>query len=281
MRARLRQLLGERPCRIEAVGGSWGFTVSRVQLASGPIAVKAGCSAIADQLAVEATMLRDLARAGLPVPRIIAAEADLLAMDWVEQDPEGQRPRHDRNIGEALAALHGAPAPLWGYGYDTPFGPLLQDNRQCATWLDFLRERRLLPLARQASENGALPAGMRARLERFAERLDRYLPEPPCPSLIHGDLWFENILARTDGRCVFIDPALCNADPESELAYMTMHGSVGRAFFEAYSAHRPIDADFFRLRRDLHLVVPTLVHVILAGPVYAHSIDRTLRRIGL
>ena len=79
------------------------------------------------------------------------------------------------------------------------------------------------------------------RLERLGERLEDYLTEPAHPSLLHGDLWTGNVLVRGDRIAGFVDPAIYCGHPEIELAFTTMFGTFGQAFFEAYEALSPLE----------------------------------------
>jgi fructosamine-3-kinase len=135
-------------------------------------------------------------------------------------------------------------------------------------------------MAREALAAGRLPMSLMARIERLAGRLERWLPREAAPGLVHGDLWHGNILAR-EGRVVgLLDPALHYAEPEIELAFMTLFGSVGEPFFAAYARLRPIAPGFFEQRRDLYNLYPLLVHVRLFGGGYAADVERILGRFG-
>jgi fructosamine-3-kinase len=119
------------------------------------------------------------------------------------------------------------------------------------------------------------------RLERLAERLGTYLAEPRHPSLLHGDLWTGNVLVRGQRIAGFVDPAIYCGHPEIELAFTTMFGKFGPAFFEAYEALLPLEPGFHELRSALYKLYPTLVHVRLFGSAYVPPIERTLAHLGL
>ena len=127
---------------------------------------------------------------------------------------------------------------------------------------------------------GRLPGAVLSRLHALAGRLDKWLAEPERPSLIHGDMWGGNVLCR-DGRISgFVDPAIYYADPEIELAFSTMFGTFGDAFFGPYRELRPMASGFFEERRHLYNLYPLLVHVRLFGGAYAGQVERTLGRFG-
>lgn len=282
IRARLEAVTGSEVIASAPMAVGFGLVGARVKMADGrDLAVKAARNGDTG-LPLQAFMLGELGRLGaLPVPRVVHVEPGLLVMDWIDHEGGPIAPQAQRHAGELLAALHARPFADFGYDRDTPIGPLSQPNKACETWLAFFRDRRLLHMAEVARDHGALPAPLFTRLQRLAGRLDRYLAEPAHPALIHGDLWTGNVLARGDRIAGFVDPAIYCAHPEIELAFTTMFGTFGRAFFEAYGAVTPIEPGFHELRRDLYNLYPTLVHVRLFGAGYLLAIERVLARLGL
>ena len=118
---------------------------------------------------------------------------------------------------------------------------------------------------------------MLGRIERLAERIDDYLVEPAFPSLLHGDLWTGNVLVRQGRIAGFVDPAIYCGHPEIELAFTTLFGTFGEAFFEAYESADAARARLPRAARSLYNLYPRLVHVRLFGSGYLAGIDATLR----
>ena len=78
----------------------------------------------------------------------------------------------------------------------------------------------------------------------------------------------------------FVDPAIYCGSPEIELAFGTLFGTFGEAFFEAYASAMPLEAGFHELRLGLYNLYPRLVHVRLFGSSYLAGIDATLARLG-
>jgi fructosamine-3-kinase len=282
MRDRLEKALGARVAATATLPVGFGLTGLKVTLADGRVlAVKARESAARADLRLEAYMLDELARqSDLPVPRVHVAEADLLVMDLIDNDGGSITPSVERHAAELIARLHATPTPFFGYERDTLIGPLPQPNPKSDRWVPFFREQRLLAMARQAAAEGRLPVDLLARIERLAERLGDYLLEPAHPSLLHGDLWTGNVLVRGGRIAGFVDPAIYYGHPEIELAFTTMFGTFGSAFFDAYEALLPLEPGFHELRSGLYNLYPTLVHVRLFGAGYLGGIDRTLSRLG-
>ncbi len=275
---RIEAALGARPTGAGPLAGGCIAEVLRVELEDG----RAVVAKLAPEggLAVEGFMLRRLAEAGLPVPAVLLEEDDLLAMEYVDAGGPIDGPAQE-HAAELLAALHGQPAPAFGYDRDTTIGGLPQPNPRTAHWVDFFRDHRLLHMARDALDAGRLPARTMGRIEALAGRLDGILREPDHPSLIHGDMWGGNVLARGGRIGAFIDPAIYWADAEVELAFATLFSTFGEPFFNRYREIRPIAPGFLEERRDVLNLYPLLVHVRLFGGGYVGSVERVLGRFGV
>jgi fructosamine-3-kinase len=271
-----KQLRSARP-----MGGGCIGEVYRVELADGTTLVAKVDREGASHLEREAYMLRYLrGTSGLPVPEVYHGSETLLLMEFVEGSSRFSE-EAERHAAELLAALHGITADAYGHERNTLIGSLDQPNPWTGSWIDFFREHRLLYMARVAHEAGRMPAEDLERIGRLAERLEGLIVEPEQPSLIHGDVWSANVLARGDRIAAFLDPAIYHADPEIELSFISLFDSFGEAFFERYGEIRPIRTGFFEGRRDLYSLYPLLAHVYFFGGGYLGSVRSTLRRFGL
>jgi fructosamine-3-kinase len=272
----VESVLGVAPSSIRPLTGGCIGDVSRVDLPDGR-AIVAKSTGPRGTLDVEGWMLTYLAEhSALPVPRVLHSLPSLLLMEHVEGDSRFSTDA-EHHAAELLAALHDNTAPTFGLERDTLIGGLHLANTRCTSWIEFFREHRLLAMARQAADAGRLDPSLYDRLRRLADALRRLIDEPDRPSLIHGDVWTTNILARNDRIAAFLDPAISYSHPEIELAFITLFGTFSDAFFERYRQLRPIRPGFFERRRDIYNLYPLLVHVRLFGGGYALQVSAILR----
>jgi fructosamine-3-kinase len=278
--SQIEAITGLPPAEIRPLtGGSVGH-VFLVRLPDGERLVAKVAEGAGATLHIEGAMLAYLAqRSALPVPEVVYSSAELLVMAHVEGESAFTAPAQ-QHAAELLAGLHAIPADRFGFDGDTLIGGLPQPNPRHDAWLTFFRDQRLLFMAGEAARAGRLPVTLLPRLERFAARLDNWLIEPDRPSLLHGDVWTTNVLARGDQITAFLDPAIYYGEPEIELAFITLFGTFGRPFFERYGEIRPLRAGFFETRRDIYNLYPLLVHVRLFGGGYVAAVDQTLARFG-
>jgi fructosamine-3-kinase len=271
--------LGTRLVRARPMGGGCIGEVYEAELSDGSKAVAKVDRAGESHLEREAYMLRYLdENSNLPVPKVYHSSDTLLLMEFVEGS--GNLSGAEEHAAELLAALHGMTTEAYGHERDTLVGSLSQPNPWTGSWVEFFRNQRLLYLSGAAHEAGRLPAELRDRIEKLAGKLDELLEEPKRPSLIHGDVWGGNVLARGDRIVAFLDPAIYHADPEIELAFIALFDTFGGRFFRRYGELREIRPGFFEERRHLYNLYPLLVHVYFFGGHYVDSVEATLDQIG-
>jgi fructosamine-3-kinase len=273
--------LGERMRSARPLGGGCIGEVYRAELEEGtPLVAKVDREG-ESHLEREAYMLRYLRqKSELPVPEVYYGSETLLLMEFVEGSSRFSK-EAECHAAELVAGLHDITADSYGHERDTLIGALDQPNPPTKSWAEFFRDHRLLYIALVAHEAGRLPVEDLHRVERSSEKLDELIEDPNPPALIHGDVWSANVLARGDRITAFLDPAIYYADPEIELAFISLFDSFGRPFFDRYQEIRPIRDGFFEVRRDLYNLYPLLVHTYYFGGGYLDSVRNTLDRFGL
>jgi fructosamine-3-kinase len=143
--------------------------------------------------------------------------------------------------------------------------------------VEFYATQRLVPLARLASDAGALPDAAVRDLGSLANRLDALdVPDEP-PARLHGDLWAGNRLVDTSGRSWLIDPAAHGGHREFDLAMMRLFGGFGDACFAAYDEATPLAAGWPE-RIPLHQIAPLVVHAIKFGGGYVAAAVEAIGR---
>jgi fructosamine-3-kinase len=261
---------------LERVGGGDINEAFHVVLADGGEAfVKTRADAAEGEYAAEAAGLRWLAQPGaLRTPRVLEVGSDYLALEWIS--PGRLDAAGTEELGRGLALTHAAGAPgFGGLDVDAPagFGSLRLANERRDDWPTFYAQCRLAPLARLASERGALSSAGVAAVERVCARLgDLTGPREP-PARLHGDLWSGNVMADADGRPWLIDPSSYGGHREMDLAMLRLFGAPSERVFDAYEEHAPL-ADGWRERVELCQLLPLLVHALLFGGSYRAAAER-------
>jgi fructosamine-3-kinase len=243
---RLASALGPTGTALALGGGAW-----RVRVGERDLVAKVGEGALD-----EADGLRRLARitGAPPVPEVVFAEPDLLVTAFVRQGP--RTAAHEEALGSMLAALHSAAWSEWGGG-SSFIGACPVDPAVTADAAGFYGAR-LLELGRRCELEDPVDA--------VAARLGDLLP-PGDPALLHGDLWWGNVLWGDDGRPWLIDPSIHGGCPEEDLAMLSLFGPVPERLVAAYCEVRPLDPGW-RDRVPLFQLYPLLVHAVLFGGSY-------------
>jgi fructosamine-3-kinase len=214
----------------------------------------------------EAEGLRQLGAvtAGPPVPEVEFADDDLVVTTAVEQAP--RTPAHEESLGRALATLHATRFEHWGGG-----SAWIGDCRiDPSPWPDgaAFYGARLGELAERC--------GLEEPVGRMVTRLPKLLPAGG-PALLHGDLWWGNVLFGADGGSWLIDPSVHGGHPEEDLAMLGLFGTVPEGLLAAYQEVSPLQ-DGWQERVALFQLYPLLVHTVLFGGGYRSQAEAVARR---
>jgi fructosamine-3-kinase len=217
----------------------------------------------------------------IAVPEVLAVSDEPpnhLVLEWIgEGGPRGSGPDTERAFGTGLARLHRAGAPCFGREDRRTTGSRGLPNDPAATWAEFYAERRLLPLARLAHDERALPVTATDGIGRVAGKLGAFGGADEPPARLHGDLWAGNRLVATDGRHWLVDPAAHGGHREFDLAMMRLFGGFGSAAFAGYEEVAPL-APGWAERVALHQIAPLVVHAIKFGGSYVGAATAAIAR---
>lgn len=110
------------------------------------------------------------------------------------------------------------------------------------------------------------------------EKLDQWLPEFNQPTLIHGDLWTNNILVddhKPDQPKLsgLIDCGVNFSEVEYELAYLLAFKTVNQTFFDVYTKKNPLRSGFDR-RCKVYWLHTAMRHATTYGAAYLKDCER-------
>jgi fructosamine-3-kinase len=256
--ARVAEVVGPAGPPRRLGGGAWA-----VAAGGRTYAVKVGAGAVDEAAGLEQL---GAVPGAPPVPGIVLVESGLLVTTWVEQGPRS--PGHHESLGRALAALHRAPFAHWGGG-SSWIGACTVDPSPSPDATSFYGAR-LLDLAARC--------GLERTVDRVVARLDHLLPTGG-PALVHGDLWWGNVLYGSDGRSWLIDPSVHGGHPEEDLAMLALFGEMPDRLLRAYLEVRPLGGDWAE-RVALFQLYPLLVHSVLFGGGYRGQVEAVARLYG-
>ena len=270
----LPTFLTHQRIRETPVGGGSVSTAARLTLDDGTsLFTKTWPSGAAPEgfFAAEARGLAWLREAGAPVPEVLVALPQMIALEWI--DAGEASPAAAERLGRDLAELHRSGAESFGAPWAGYIGPLSLDNTAwTGSWGPWFAERRLRPYLRRSADNGALGESDVRAVEQIIETITGYGGSEP-PSRTHGDLWPGNVHWGFDGRAWLIDPAAQGGHRETDLAALALFGgaphlaTIRAAYNEAY----PL-ADGWRDRVPIHQLHLLLVHTAAFGATYRAAV---------
>jgi protein-ribulosamine 3-kinase len=193
-------------------------------------------------------------------------------------NPVPPRNEYWSQLGEMIATLHRESWTHFGLDYNNFIGDFQQNNTPASSWNSFYADYRVRPMLERAVNLSLLEADESLRVERVLDRIDLLSPLNEAPSLLHGDLWRENVIFDEQGP-LLIDPAISFGNREMDIAFgmMAPHLTFDQSFYESYFVNNPLHEDY-EFRQGLWQVWPLLTHIIQDGRTWVTNLMDTIDR---
>ena len=177
-------------------------------------------------------------------PKVLYFDNKILIMEYLENNKiKGKY--YEKELLNAIVAIHKVKNKRFGFDYDTPIGALKQPSEYNNNWVDFYKEKRLGMIFNLINKINPMPKNVNSSIENILKNIENILPKNPTPSLIHGDLWEGNILFNNGKLMGLIDPGIHFAHNELEIAYLTFFNYVSNDFLRIYSNIIKLDEEYY------------------------------------
>lgn len=197
-----------------------------------------------------------------------------VVLEYIEIEPKSEV--YWNNLATHLVTIHKNSNEKFGLNYSNFMGQLPQNNSWKNSFPEFFIENRLLPQIELAFDKGYLNQQHNKQFNIFFSRLNQLLPKEN-PSAVHGDLWSGNCMCTTNGKAVFIDPAVSYSHREVDLAMTMLFGGFPNLFYQVYNNLYPLQNGFMS-RYNFYNLYPLLVHLNLFGFTYLSKIESILKK---
>jgi fructosamine-3-kinase len=195
-------------------------------------------------------------------------------IEYVESGPPSETYWND--MGQKLANLHMHSNRYFGFVEDNYLGITPQINHRNSNWGQFFIKNRLMPNVRKAAENMYLDLELVKKFEKYYQLVEVVFPEE-TPSLLHGNLWKEQILVTQEGSPILCNPSAYFGHREMDIAMTKMVGSFPVSFYESYNATYPLIEDW-EIRIGFCQMYYSLVNLNNYGMPYLPSVEDKLNK---
>lgn len=270
----LKQLPVDGITKVKQLGGGSINQAYRLDTKKGPYMLKVQQEEAASFFEHEIHGLRDLGTViNAPTPLAhgqIDGDAYLI-MSWIES---GQGNQSD--LGTAVAKMHEKTAAKFGFATNHQTTVMLKNNSWNDSWTDFYVHQRIDPEVEVAKQHHCWNDDRQAHYLRMRQAfIEYYSKHQVKPSLLHGDLWFGNVMFDAKGRPTLIDPDAVYGDREFDLAMTTVFGGFSQDFYDAYQKEYPL-VPGVNQRLDWYRFYYLCMHLILFGGGYGRAVDEIL-----
>jgi len=177
------------------------------------------------------------------------------------------------NFGKQLAKLHQNSTTSFGLDHDNYIGSLPQYNVcDIQNAAQFYIEKRLKPQFALATKKGFAFKNVSSLYKNCTDEIPN-----EKPALIHGDLWNGNYLVDENSNPCLIDPAVCYASREMDLAMMQLFGGFPESIFDVYNENYPLTPNW-KNRLDLWQLYYLLAHLNLFGVGYYNQVNSIFKK---
>lgn len=235
----------------------------------------------ADFYAGEIAGLEAFQAAGITAPQVIAsgsiANTAYLLLSYLEGG--GQEDQYA--LGELVARLHQTSAPNGLFGFDYPYrgSAITFTNHWQKTWVDLFVGERLDTLSARLTREHLWQPADQTRYQQVRQQIVTALTAHHSqPVLLHGDLWFGNVMFLADGKPALFDPSPLYGDREFDLGITRTFGGFTADFYRGYEHILPT-SHHSRYRQEFYRLYLLMIHLLKFQGSYYAAVHHALTRL--
>jgi fructosamine-3-kinase len=178
-------------------------------------------------------------------------------------------------FGDQLAKMHQrSKVKKCGLNYDNFIGKGIQKNTVDTKWGDFFFKQRLMMIISQQKDL----AKQRLYIDQislFKNKMVSMLNDTVKEfSLLHGDLWFANVMQDNFGKIWLIDPAIYYGDHEVDIAMTELFDGFTYDFYRGYKRVTPLSSEYENKKR-----IYNLYHLINHENIFSGGYEKQILQI--